>query len=158
MEDDPLMAKTAPFLQKKLSNSKENNELGFGIGSAKKMWHYVMRMNIHCCLSVSLPPLDVWEWLEKSMLAYLIPLWSTPCLFYQIYTQISSQICNSGTSDCPRKYEAVLWGPTSIAAWVCHNLPQMYQNGGKGLWQPIWSPYGQQRVFSTKETLKFQAK
>ena len=58
------------------------------------MWCCVVRTCIHCCLNVSRPQVDVWEWLEVTSVAYMIPIWSSQCYFYLKDTQVFSKISN----------------------------------------------------------------
>ncbi len=67
-----------------------------GTRSDWEMWHCVGRICIHCCLSVSYPPLYFYEWLEVPLIEYLIPSWSKQCHFDQNYYQISSRISDFG--------------------------------------------------------------
>ena len=92
---DSLMAITVYILPKLLPSFKQNIQL-FGTISAWEIWYCVVRMSIHCCLSVSYAALDVQEWSVEPLKLYLIPLWSSQCIFYQNHSQVSSKISDSG--------------------------------------------------------------
>ena len=93
---DSLMAIALYILPKLLPSFKQNIQL-FGTTSAREVWYCVVRISIHCCLSVSYAALDVQEWSAEPLKVYLIPLWSSQCsIFYQNHSQVSSKISDSG--------------------------------------------------------------
>ena len=50
------------------------------------------------------------------------------------------------------KCDNVLWGQTTITSWAFKNHPRMWEYDWKSQKQQVWLPYGQNSVFSTKNT------
>ena len=66
---------------------------------------------------------------------YISPLLSTPCHFCYNWLSYFTQNATFGVPYHHRKWNAVLQWEIYVAAEVLHNLPKMYKEGQRSLWQ-----------------------
>ena len=123
-----------------------------------KIWLHVTRTDIHCLLSVPWLPFNGEEWLEELMTEYSITSWSTQSSFNQKYSQISSKIVNLGKLDQPENMMLCHKDrhPLPLECFIISlRCIRMIGRASDCIFDPLMAIYS---VFSSKATLKFQAK
>ena len=84
-------------------------------------------------------------------------MWSTHCLFYHNYSQISSKITNCGHQVSLGNVTLCLMDK-HILLMECSLGSSLYYNVLKSLWLHIWSCHGQNSVFSTQNYSQISTK
>ena len=122
----PLIGHMVPFLLRSTLNfcTKYQN---FGNLSALQPGWYATRICTHCCWGGSKASCNVWDRWEEILKACTSRSWVTPCGFHWGFHSDFTQNTRFWGPSQHGKLAELLWGATSIATEVVHDLPQMYK-------------------------------